>query len=241
MVQKGKAPKSPIQRKRPLKKKPLMTFHVITLFPESLSSYINSSIVGRAISDGYIAIKTYNPRAYTKDRLHRVDQKPYGGGPGMVIEAEPVIAAIADAKGRKKSVRIIFLSPGGEQFSTDMAQSYAYKGGGKQASDLIFVCGRYEGIDDRIREVFIMDDVSIGPFVITGGELGALIMIDSISRQIEGVLGNFDSREEARVSSNRVYTRPETFTYKGKKYSVPKVLLSGNHKDIDAWREGEGK
>lgn len=210
-----------------------MNFHIVTLFPESFESYINSSIIGRAISDKKIKVSFYNPRDFTKDKNHRVDQKPYGGGPGMVIEALPVIKAIEKAKGKKKDVKIFFLSPGGEKFTNDSAKKVAGK-----FKHIIFVCGRYEGIDARIKKVFKMEDVSIGDYVLTGGELPTMVMIDAISRQINGVLGDFDSLEENRISSHDVYTRPEEVVYKGKKYKVPEVLLSGNHKEIEKWKSG---
>jgi tRNA (guanine37-N1)-methyltransferase len=229
-------------RRRPVSKKPKMTFHVITLFPESLDSYIGASIVGRAIEDGYISVKAYNPRDFVDDKWHRVDRPPYGGGPGMVMEALPIIKAIEKAKGKKKA-RIVFLTPRGRQFDTSVATEYAADAIKKKGAikDVVFVCGRYEGIDARVREAFPMDEVSIGPFVLTGGELAAMAIIDSTIRQLPGILGNFDSREEARASTDWVYTRPEVFKHRRKEYSVPKVLLSGNHKDIDAWRAAGGK
>lgn len=208
-----------------------MNFHIITLFPESFDSYINVSIIARAVKDKKINIKFYNPRDYTKDKNHRVDQKPYGGGPGMVMEALPVIKAIAKAKGKKKKVKIIFLTPGGEQFTNRKAISLAQK-----YKDIIIICGRYEGIDARVKKVFKTEDVSVGPFVLTGGELPAMIILDAISRQIKNVLGNNLSLEEERVSSHDVYTRPEIIKIKNKNYSVPKVLLSGNHSLIEKWK-----
>jgi tRNA (guanine37-N1)-methyltransferase len=143
-----------------------------------------------------------------------------------------MIRAIEKAKGKKESVKIYFLSPGGKQFDTESASKVS-----KKVKDIILICGRYEGIDSRIKKVFKMEEVSIGPYVVTGGELGAMIMIDVISRQINGVLGDFDSREESRIASHDVYTRPDMFEYKGKKYKVPPVLLSGNHKKIEEYRD----
>lgn len=209
----------------------MTTFHFITLFPESFESYFASSIVKRAIEDKKIAMKFYNPRDFTETKNHRVDQKPYGGGPGMVIEALPVIKAIEKAIGKKKKTIIYFLSPGGEQFTNADASKavQTYK-------DIVFVCGRYEGIDSRIKEVFPMTEISVGPYVLTGGELGAMIMVDAMARQVPGVLGDFSSLEESRVASHDVYTRPETFTYKKKQYPVPEVLLSGNHAKIEEYR-----
>ena len=156
-----------------------MNFHIITLFPEMFDSYIKGSILGRAIEDKKIKIKFYNPRDFTKDRNRRIDRKPYGGGPGMVIEAMPVIKAIEKAKGGKKKVKIIFLSPSGTQFDNNYAKKAA-----KNYSDIIIICGRYEGIDARVKKAFKMEDVSIGNYVLTGGELPAMAIIDCVSRQI---------------------------------------------------------
>ena len=215
-----------------------MNFHIITLFPRAFDSYLGESILKRAIDDKKIKVKFYNPRDFTKDKFSRIDKPPYGGGPGMVIQAEPVIKAIAKAleraqgKQKKKRIKIIFLSPGGKQFTNEYAHRVA-----RNFSDIIIVSGRYEGIDARIKKVFSMEDVSIGPFVLTGGELPAMMMLDSIARQRKGILGNFDSVEEKRVASHDVYTRPEEFLYKGKKYKVPKILLSGDHKKIEEWKK----
>lgn len=209
-----------------------MTFHIITLFPEMFDSYIKGSILGRAVEDKKVKIKFYNPRDFTKDRNRRIDRKPYGGGPGMVIEAMPIIKAIEKAKSGKKKVKIIFLSPSGAQFDNDYAKKAA-----KNYSNIIIICGRYEGIDARVKKIFKMEDISIGNYVLTGGELPAMAIIDCVSRQIEGVLGDFNSLEDSRIASSEVYTRPEVFEYKRKKYRVPKVLLSGNHKKIEEWKK----
>lgn len=236
-----------------------MRFHIISLFPGAFDSYIGESIIKRAIEDKKIEISFYNPRDYADDKWKRVDQKPYAGGPGMVIQALPVAKAIEAAikisnskfkiSKRKKDkktktvatkskseakVKIIFLSPAGKQFDTPYAKKTAQK-----FTDIIIICGRYEGIDARVRKMFKMEEVSVGPFVLTGGELPALIMIDCISRQVEGVLGNFSSLEETRTASKDSYTRPEIIEYKGKKYKVPKVLLSGNHAEIEKWRKAK--
>jgi len=219
----------------------MTTYHIITLFPGAFDSYLGESILKRAIEDKKIRVKFYNPRDFADDKWQRVDQKPYGGGPGMVIQALPVALAIekakkeaGKAKGKNKgATKIVFFNPSGTQFDTAYAKASA-----KKYRHFILVCGRYEGIDARVKKMFRMEDVSVGPFVLTGGELPAMIMIDSISRQIEGVLGNFDSLEEERVSSPDSYTRPEIITYKKKKYAVPKVLLSGNTKLINEWKLG---
>lgn len=229
-----------------------MNFHIITLFPESFDSYLNSSILGRAIQDKKIKVKFYNPRDFTKDKYRRVDQKPYGGGPGMVIEAEAVIRAIDKALqniSKIKEIRannhtqklpadtpIVWLSPSGKQFDNKTAKKY----GGKH-KNIIIICGRYEGIDERVRKVFKTKNISVGPYVLTGGELPAMIIIDAVSRQIPGVLGKVESVEENRIASSEVYTRPETFSYKGKKYRVPKILLSGHHQKIEEWRNKKRK
>jgi len=226
-----------------------MTFHIITLFPRAFDSYLGESILKHAIEDKRIRVKFYNPRDFTKDKHKRIDRAPYGGGPGMVIQAEPVIRAIEKAhsnilqnvrmsRTRKEGSRagsrtaFIWLTPNGKQFTNEYAAKTAAK-----FSDLIIICGRYEGIDARVKKIIKVMEVSVGPYVLTGGELGAMILVDTISRQVEGVLGNFNSREEARIASPDVYTRPEVFPYKGIKYRVPKILLTGHHKNIEEWRK----
>jgi tRNA (guanine37-N1)-methyltransferase len=210
-----------------------LQFHIITLFPNAFDSYFGESILKRAIVDKKLKISFYNPRDFTKDKWKRIDRPPYAGGPGMVIQAEPVIKAVEGAlkKIKTRKYKIIFLSPNGKQFSNEYAKSVS-----KKFTDIIIVSGRYEGIDARVKKVFKMEEVSIGPFVLTGGELPAMLMIDVIARQVEGILGNFDSLEEKRIGGDS-YTRPEVFGYKGKKYSVPKVLLSGDHKKIEEWKK----
>lgn len=198
---------------------------------------MHASIVGRALRDKKIKIKFYNPRDFTKDKWRRVDQRPYGGGPGMVLEPISLVKAIEKAiKSSKKGSKpkIIWLSPSGKQFDNAYAEKIAEN---KKVTDMIFVCGRYEGIDARVRKIFKAEEVSVGPFVVTGGELPTMIMIDTIARRIPGVLGKIESVEENRVSSSDVYTRPEVFTYKGKNYRVPKILLSGHRAKIDEWKK----
>ncbi len=209
----------------------MTTFHIITLFPNIFNSYINESIIALAIKNKKIKIKFYNPRDFTKDKHKRIDRKPYGGGPGMVLEAEPVLKAAEKALGRKKKVKIIFLSPNGKQFDNSYAKklSEIYK-------DIVIISGRYEGIDTRVKRILKAESVSIGPYVLTGGELPSMIILDAVSRQIKGVLGNENSIEEERIASPDVYTRPEVLIYKGKKYHAPKILLSGHHKKIEQWR-----
>jgi tRNA (guanine37-N1)-methyltransferase len=218
----------------------MTTFHVITLFPESFESYLKASIIRRAQEDGHIAVKYYNPRDFAlvkKKKVmsyaeRRVDGRPYGGGPGMVMEALPVMRAIEAAlKGsRKGRSKIIFFSPSGKQFTNEVADKF------KKFTDIVLVCGRYEGIDARVKKAFPMVDISVGPYVLTGGELPAMVVIDCITRRIKGVLGDDLSIEESRIASPDVYTRPEMIEYKGRKYRVPKILLSGHHAKMDEWK-----
>ena len=210
-----------------------MHFHLISLFPKAFDSYLGESILKRAIEDKKIKVSIYNPRDFVENKWKRVDRPPDGGGPGLVIEAEPVAAAIAKAMAgrRRQDVKIIFLSPRGKQFTNEYAKKSA-----KKYKNVILVCGRYEGIDARIKKIFKLEEISVGPFVLTGGELPAMIIIDVISRQVPGILGNIDSLEERRIASGDVYTRPEVFKYKGKSYRVPKILLSGHRATIDEWK-----
>jgi len=219
-----------------------MNFHIITLFPEAFSSYLNESILARAIKEKKVKVSFYNPRDFAKitkvqkaknKPYKRVDDIPYGGGPGMVMQAAPIAKAIEKAvkKSKKGKTKIIFLIPGGKQFDTAYAKNIS-----KKYIDVIIVSGRYEGIDERVNKIFKTDKISVGNFVLTGGELPAMIIMDCVSRQIDGVLGNKSSLEEERISSSEVYTRPEVLEYKNRIYRVPKVLLSGNHKEIDLWR-----
>lgn len=221
-----------------------VVFHVVTLFPESFDSYIGSSIIGRARREGHIDVRFYNPRDYAeipvsqKKRARpfvQVDDRPFGGGPGMVMRALPVLKAVAAAKKQCKSRRplIVFFDAGGEQFSNTTAATYV-----KKYRHVILICGRYEGIDIRVASILKATRVSIGPYVLTGGELPALVMLDCMARQVPGVLGDFDSLEERRTSAHEIYTRPEVLKYKGISHKVPQVLLSGNHKEIDLWKKG---
>lgn len=208
-----------------------MRFHIVTLFPEAFSSYLASSIVGRAIRDRKISVSFYNPRDFTKDKHRRVDRRPYGGGPGMVMEPTSVLAATKKAIGAKKNVPVIFFSPAGKEFTGTTARVFARK-----HRDIVFIAGHYEGVDARVARALHAMSLSVGPYVLSGGELPALVVIDAVARYIPGVLGNANSLEEERMSSPDVYTRPATFTWKGKRYSVPKVLRSGHHKDIEEWK-----
>lgn len=226
-----------------------MRFHIITIFPEMFDSYLKESILGRAIKNKLVAVKFYNPRDFIKapkNNYRPVDDKPYGGGPGMVMRAEPILKAVEKAlktiTNEKSKTLIINFIPTAPKFTTTFAKTFS-----KKYSEIILICGRYEGIDARVEKViknlkFKIENLSIGDYVVTGGELPAMILIDSISRQIPGVLGKYESLEEERVSSSEVYTRPEILKYpfggaQGKNYKVPKVLLSGNHKKIEEWKQ----
>lgn len=219
-----------------------MHFHIITIFPKLFDSYLADAMMARAIDAGHISFSFYNPRLVTKNKHKKVDDIPYGGGPGMVMMAEPIIDIwesitqknIWQKIGIKKSpqFKTIVLSPGGKTFTTHYAKDTA-----ENYTDIILICGRYEGIDQRVVEVTGAELVSIGEYVLTGGELAAMVMCDSIARQVDGVLGNRNSLEEERISSHAVYTRPASFHYKGQDYKVPDVLLNGNHKEIDEWRK----
>lgn len=211
-----------------------MNFHIVTLFPDSFESYLGASIIGRAIKDKKIRVKFYNPRDFTKKKFDRVDRRPYGGGPGMVLEPEAVLKAVMKAKGKSKA-EIYFFDRSGDTFSNDTARALVKK----KVTDIILICGHYEGIDARVQKILKAKKISVGPYTLTGGELPAMLVVDAVSRQIPGVLGKFESVEEERVSSSEVYTRPEVFVWKGKKYKVPKVLLSGNHAAIDSWKKGK--
>jgi len=211
-----------------------MIFHVVTIFPQSFDSYLNESILARAIKDKKIQVKFYNPRDYVKDG--RVDYKPYGGGPGMVMRVEPVARAIQKALGKKKGIKIIFLSPSGKLFDNTIAKTLS-----KKYKEMVIVCGNYEGIDARIKKIFKAQEISIGNYILTGGALPAMIMIDVMARQVKGVLHTEESLEENRVACSEVYTRPEVFKFKNKNYKVPKVLLSGHHKKIEEWKKKKQK
>jgi len=219
------------KKKRQIKK---VNFHVVTLFPRVFESYLGESILKRAIDAKKITVHFYNPRTFTKDKWARVDRRPYGGGPGMVLEAESVLKAVYKAIGKKdrKTVKIIFFEPEGVQFTTDYAENVVQK-----YAHIIFICGRYEGIDARVKKILKAEALTIGPYILTGGELPAMVALDVITRRIQGVLGNEESVEEKRISSHDVYTRPETLLWKGKTYKVPKVLLSGNHREIENWKK----
>ena len=208
-----------------------MNYHVLTLFPEMIENGMNTSITGRAITKGLLSLEAINIRDFAFNKHQKVDDYPYGGGAGMLMQAEPVYLSyesIAERIGRKP--RVIFLTPQGKTFNQDMAKEFALE------EDLVFLCGHYEGIDERVLEEIVTDYVSSGDYVLTGGELPAMVMMDSISRMVPGVLNNQESGETESFSGNLLeypqYSRPEE--WHGKK--VPEVLLSGHHANVDKWR-----
>jgi len=217
-----------------------MLFDIITIFPEAFS-YLNESILKRARKKGLVKIRIHNLRNFAKNKRRKVDDKPYGGGPGMVLKIEPLIKAIEfltkKLKHSKTKNLIVLFTPAGKQFDGKMAAGFA-----KKYEHLIFVCGHYEGIDERLKKVFHassfkLQELSVGPYVLGGGELPAMVLIDAVSRHLPGVLGKSESLEEKRLGVGvPSYTRPEIFIHKGKKYQAPKVLLSGNHAAITKWR-----
>ncbi len=214
-----------------------MTFHFLTIFPDLIESYLTEAMLKRASDKKLTKFVVRNIRDYTLDKHKKTDDRPYGGGPGMVMSAQPLLRAAASLKIKdERRKKFIMLSPSGKLFTNTAAKQFA-----KKYDDVIFICGRYEGVDDRVRKILKADEYSIGDFVLTGGELPALVMTDAIVRQIPGVLGKGESLEEARTASPRVYTRPEVFVYKGKKHKVPAVLLGGDHKKIEKWRAKQKK
>lgn len=220
-----------------------MHFHVITIFPEVCEAYTSASVLGRAqktekgkgakVRGKKIEVSYYNPRDFSTDKHKKVDDRPYGGGPGMVMIAEPILKAFEKAVGRKDktAVKTLIMSPRGTVFTNDLAKQWA-----KEYKHLVLISGRYEGIDARVKEILGAEEVSVGDYVLTGGELPALTIIDSVSRQIPGVLGTFESLEDERTTEGVSYTRPEILKYKKAEYVVPEVLVNGNHAAIEKWR-----
>ncbi len=207
-----------------------MKFTVLTLFPEFIENSMHTSICKRAIENGYLELETCNFREYTENKNGRVDDYPYGGGAGMLIQAQPVYDAYMAVTGGKK-VRTIYLTPQGEVFNQAKAHELA------EEEELVFLCGHYEGIDERVLEEIVTDNISIGDYVLTGGEIASVVVMDAISRLIPGVLGNHDSADTESFENGLLeypqYTRPEIWRDK----RVPEVLLSGHHANIEKWRQ----
>ncbi len=221
-----------------------MRFDMITIFPEIFDSYFNESIIKRAREKKLVQIKVHNLRDFTRDKHKKVDDKPYGGGAGMVLMPEPIIKAVARTKrqGAGKKTKIVLFSAKGKQFNQKMAYDWSRK-----FNHLVFISGRYEGIDERVKKILKAEEISIGPYVLTDGDAPAMVVVSAVTRLIPGVI-NWESLEEESYFNKLVkkeskktleyphYTRPEVLLWKNKKYLVPKVLLSGNHRKIEKWR-----
>jgi tRNA (guanine37-N1)-methyltransferase len=225
----------------------MIHFHIVTLFPESIDAYFKASIIKRAVEGGLVKIDFYNPREFTVEKDARVDRRPYGGGPGMVLEAESVLLAATKAIGKNKA-EVLFFATDGEIFNEQIARELAEVPKRGKGRHIVMICGHYEGIDERVVTILKARKISMGEYVLTGGELPAAIIVDAVSRFVPGVLGNSNSLENLRItkhkkeaesitSSAKVYTRPEVLTWKRKKYPVPPVLLSGNHAEIEKWKK----
>lgn len=209
----------------------MTTFYIMTLFPEMVEQGLKTSIIGRAVEKEILRIEAVNIRDYTTNKHGKVDDYPYGGGAGMVMQAQPIYdayQAIVDRIGRRP--RTIYLTPKGQTFHQGMAKEFALD------EELVFLCGHYEGVDERVLEEIVTDYVSIGDYVLTGGELAAMVMVDAISRMVPGTLSNQESGETETFHNYLLeypqYSRPEIWRDK----KVPEVLLSGHHKNIEAWR-----
>lgn len=216
----------------------IMTFDIITIFPHLFDSFLNESLIKKSVQKKLNKICVHDLRRWAKGKHRQVDDRPYGGGPGMILMVEPILRALKSLKAKKgqKKTKIILLSPAGKEFNQKMAQKLS------GYDRLILICGRYEGVDARVEKI-IDKKISIGPYVLSGGELAAMVMVETISRLRPGYLGNPNSLQEETFlfSQNKKeypqYTRPETMVIQGKKYHVPKILLSGNHQKIKEWRK----
>jgi len=214
----------------------MITFEIVTIFPKIFDSYFNESILKRAQKNKKIKIKIHNLRDFTHDKHHTVDDKPYGGGQGMIFKIEPLYECLKKLKLKDKKSKIILLDPAGKQFDQKMAQQFS------KLKRVVMISGRYEGIDARLKE-FVNETVSIGPYVLAGGELPAMIMVEAVARLVPGVLGHEHSAQDDTFSIDKdyveypQYTRPEIFKVGKKILKVPQVLLSGNHAEIRKWKK----
>jgi len=221
-----------------------LRFDVITIFPDILTSYLKEGILARAIKKKLIEINFHNLRDYTNDKHKTTDDRPFGGGPGMVMMAGPIYEAIValnekcKMKNEKFGKRIILLSPQGKKFDQNIAKRLS------KYDQVILICGRYEGVDERVKENIVDETISIGDYVLSGGELAAMVVIETVARLIPGVLGNKESlKSESHIKKGALdfpqYTRPEKFRAGNKTWKVPEILLSGNHKKIEEWRRAQ--
>ena len=214
----------------------MLRFHLITLFPEACEAYLGASILGRARDKKRIKVDYQSPRDFVQNRWGKVDERPYGGGPGMVMTALPIVKAVKKALARRKGkkVAIVWFLPGGKEFTNkdaDLLGTY---------DDVVLICGRYEGIDERalkiLRTFGTVKKYAVGKATYTGGEVPAMAIVDAVTRRLPGVLGKHESVEERRLASREVYTRPDTLEWEGKTYRIPKVLATGDHRKIEAWK-----
>lgn len=207
-----------------------MKFHILSLFPEMFATPLSTSIIGRGVEAGQLGVHLYNIRDFATDRHRTVDDTPYGGGAGMVMKVEPLCACLEEVQSRAPGAKVLIASPRGVPLTQRRAEELAAE------KELIIVCGRYEGIDERVVELFAAEEFSIGDYVLTGGELAAMVLVDAVGRLVPGVLGSEASAEDESFSDGLLeyphYTRPQDF--RGLK--VPEVLLSGNHREIGRWR-----
>lgn len=220
-----------------VKKQKSIKFEILTIFPRIFDSYFQESLIGRAISSGLIKINVHDLRKFSSDRHNKVDDSPFGGGPGMVIKIEPVYKAIQflssklKMKNEKLKTRIILFSTRGKKLDAKMAKRLS------KYNQLILICGRYEGVDERVATKIADEEISIGDFILSGGELPAMILVEAVGRFLPGFLGKYGSLEEIK-GSYPVYTKPAEFSHKnGKGWKVPEVLMSGNHREIQEWRK----
>ena len=213
-----------------------MKVAVVTLFPEMFGALVDYGVSGRAVRNGLLEIRCFNPRDYTADRHQTVDDRPYGGGPGMVMRPEPLGAAIAEARAWTQGARVLYLSPQGRVLRHDAVMEMA-----GAARDLILIAGRYEGIDERIVALEVDEEWSIGDYVLSGGELPAMVLLDALIRQLPGALGDADSAQQDSFVAGLLdcphYTRPPEYRGLG----VPEVLLSGDHGAIERWRRQQAQ
>lgn len=209
-----------------------MQFDIITIFPKIFESFLQESILKRAQEKGKVSVVVHDLREFTKDKFRQVDDRPFGGGPGMVLMPEPIFDAVKKIKGKKKT-KVILTCPSGKKLNQPMVKEFS------REKNLIIICGHYEGVDDRVREKIVDESVSIGDYILTGGEIPALVIIDAVTRLIPGVLGKEASLLSESFEENLLeypqYTRPANF----RGMNIPNVLLSGHHKEIELWRKAK--
>ena len=229
----------------------MIHFHIITIFPGSTRSYLETSILRKALGHKKIKVKFYNPRDFTADKRRQVDDRAYGGGAGMLLKAEPILKAVEHIKRIYKlqtiNYKLVILSAKGKLYNQKLAVGWA-----KKFNHLILIAGRYEGIDERVKKILRAQEISVGPYVLTDGELPAMIIVSSVARLIPGVI-RCESLEEESYWNAKIknetktllehphFTRPEVLVWRGKNYKVPKVLLSGHHRQIKNWRQKMSK